>query len=215
MTPTMLKQRAAGTFALGRRSLIVAVAALAATAALPAASGRAMAQDAGAFVQKLGETAIKTFAEKSNPVAVKQKFTKLLVDNFDIPRIGSFVMGPYWKRATEEQRKEFIGLLEKMIVEMYAGRFAEYSGETLKVGAVRPDGDSESLVSSQIVRPNGPPMNIEWRVLQSGASYKIIDVAVEGLSMRTTQKSEYVSSIQGNGGQIDVFLKTLKAKIPG
>ncbi|MBV5334014.1 ABC transporter substrate-binding protein, partial [bacterium] len=122
-------------------------------------------------------------------------------------------LGRYWNVADETQRREYMTLFEKMIVDAYAGRFAEYSGETFKVAGVRPDGDVDSHVTTQIVRPSGPPVNVEWRVRKTGATYKIIDVVVEGVSMGVTQRSEFASVIQTNGGQVDGLLKALRAKV--
>jgi phospholipid transport system substrate-binding protein len=200
-----------------RRFLLTAIAAFAAASALPAAVRPASAQDAGAaaFIQNLGDRAIKTFSDKGDKVRAKEKFRTLLLDGFDVPYIGRWVLGRYWNVATDPQKQEYLGLFEKMIVDAYAGRFAEYSGETFKIIGVRPEGEGDNAVTTQIVRPSGPPVNVDWRVRKAGAAYKIIDVVVEGVSMGVTQRSEFASVIQTNGGQFDGLLKALRAKVSG
>lgn len=207
---------------IGRRAILQTVAGFAAAgfataATLPLIARPAFAQDPGAsaFIQNLGNRAIKTFSDKGTKANAKEKFRALLVEGFDIPYIGRWVLGRYWNVANEAQRQEYMGLFERMIVDAYAGRFAEYSGETFKITGTRPEGDADSTVTTQIVRPSGPPINVDWRVRKNGAAYKIIDVAVEGVSMGVTQRSEFASVIQTNGGQFDGLLKVLRAKVAG
>lgn len=200
---------------IGRRAIMKAVAAVAVAAAFPLVAGPVLAQDAGAgaFIQNLGNRAIKTFSDKANAPKAKEKFHALLVEGFDVPYIARWVLGRYWNVANDAQRQEYLGLFERMIVDAYAGRFAEYSGETFKIIGTRPEGDADSSVTTQIVRPSGPPVNVDWRVRKTGGAYKIIDVSVEGVSMGVTQRSEFASVIQTNGGQFDGLLKALRAKV--
>ncbi len=39
------------------------------------------------------------------------------------------------------------------------------------------------IVTSQILRPNGPPIEVDWRLSERGGLYKISDVIVDGVSM--------------------------------
>jgi phospholipid transport system substrate-binding protein len=68
-------------------------------------------------------------------------------------------------------------------------------------------------VSSQVARPGGgPPIRIDWRVTDYGGSYKINDVVVDGVSMAITERSEFASVIQRNGGSVQDLLTMLRAK---
>ena len=73
-----------------------------------------------------------------------------------------------------------------------------------------PDG---SLVSSEIVRPNGaPPAKVDWLLTEHDGAYKISDVIVEGVSMAVTQRSEFASVIQRHGGQVEGLITALRQK---
>lgn len=62
----------------GRRALIKSVAGFAAAATLPLIARTALAQDPGAsaFIQKLGDRAIKTFSDKGTKAKKKTKKKK-------------------------------------------------------------------------------------------------------------------------------------------
>jgi len=181
-------------------------------------SGPALAQsgapEAGAFIQGLGEEAVRTFSDKGLPrEQALRRFQSLLHKGFDVPYIGRWVLGRFWNQATEQQQGDYQRLFEQLIIKTYAGRFLEYSGETFKVTGVRTEGDSDSMVSTQIVRPNGPPVNLDWRVRRRDGHFKIIDVVVEGVSMGVTQRQEFASVIQQNGGKVEGLLQALRQKV--
>ncbi|AWU93273.1 ABC transporter substrate-binding protein [Azospirillum ramasamyi] len=176
----------------------------------------AQSADRGAaeFIQKLGNEAIATFSDKSlSRDQAIQRFRKLLYAGFDVPYIGRWVLGRYWNSATEAQRAEYQKLFEQLIVNTYAERFVEYSGETFKIIGTSPAGESDTMVTTQIVRPNGPPVNVSWRVRKVGSDFKIIDVVVENVSMGVTQRQEFASVIEQNGGRVEGLIQALRQKV--
>lgn len=190
----------------------VAVPVLAPTAVqAQAAKGQASAD----FVQGLGDKAIATLADpKVSKDQAKAVFRDLLNQNFDINTISRFVLGRYWNVATDAQKKEYQTLFEQMIVEVYAERFSQYAGEKFKVGGAQASGDNDAVVSSQVLRPSGqPPVNVSWRVRSKDGSFKIIDVIVENVSMSVTQRSEFASLIESNGGKFEALLEALRQRI--
>jgi phospholipid transport system substrate-binding protein len=59
-----------------------------------------------------------------------------------------------------------------------------------------------AIVSSEIIRPQGPPIKVEWRLTTRNGVYKITDVNVDGVSMALTQRATFAGLIQRNGGQL-------------
>jgi phospholipid transport system substrate-binding protein len=177
-----------------------------------AAPARA-ANDPAGFIADLGQRTIKVLASKLSEGEREAQFRAIFDEGFDIPAISRFVLGQYWRTASEAQRQNFITLFEAYVVHAYAVRFNEYGGQQLQVVAARAEGDDSSLVQSRIAQPNGaPPLKVDWRVGKTAQGYKINDVVVEGVSMAVTQRQEFASVIQRNGGQIDALLKLLREK---
>ncbi len=197
--------------------LLAGVAALTAPAMVigtAQAEAAPTSQAAAKFVQSLGDRAIATLADpKNSKDQAKVVFRDLLNQNFDINTISRFVLGRYWNIATDAQKKEYQALFEQMIVEVYAERFSQYAGESFKVGGAQASGENDAVVSSQVLRPDGPPVNVSWRVRNKDGGFKIIDVIVENVSMSVTQRSEFASVIDSNGGKFDALLDALRQRI--
>jgi phospholipid transport system substrate-binding protein len=176
----------------------------------------AAATDPAGFVTELGQKTLEIINQRPAKAERDQRFRAILHEGFDMEALSRFVLGPYWRSATDAQRKEFMKLFEDWIVSAYGERFSQYSGEQFKVVGQRPEGENATLVNSQILRPNGgPPIKVDWRVSKSGGEYKINDVVVEGISLMVTQRQEFSSVIQRNGGQLEALLKILRQKTQG
>jgi len=193
-----------------RRSFLTAAFVVLAGALAPAIPGAAAA-DPAAMISNLGSQALQVLGKDATQSQRVARFRDLLREDFDVPGIARFVLGRYWNTATEEQRAEFTKF-EDYIAVAYATRLAEYTGETFKVIGSRPEADG-AIVSSQILRPAGAaPVKVDWRV--TGRN-KISDVSVDGISMAVTQRSEFASVIQHNGGQVQGLIAMLRDKTMG
>jgi phospholipid transport system substrate-binding protein len=170
---------------------------------------------AGKFVQDLGERAIGIIADKSNSSDQRtNKFRQILRDSFDLRTIGRFVIGRSWNAATPDQQKEYMELFDELVVKTYGSRMALYTGEGFSVSGVRPESEKDTIVTSQITHPDGSePTEVDWRIRNRDGKLGVIDVMVEGVSLSVTQRQEYASVIQRNGGQIDGLLDLMRQQL--
>ncbi len=169
----------------------------------------------GKFIQNLGDQAISILSDKKlAPDQRSEKFRAMLRDSFDLTTIGRFVIGRSWLAATADQRTEYMRLFEGLVIKTYSDRFAMYTGEGFKVRAVRPEGDRDFVVNSDITHPDGSPATtVDWRLRQKDGKFGIIDVVVEGVSMSITQRQEYAAVIQRSGGNIDALLDVMRQRL--
>ena len=170
------------------------------------------AADPAAVINNLGNRALEVLGKNATPGQRVARFHELFRQDFDVPGIARFVLGRYWKTATAEQQDEFTKLFEDYIAIVYSSQLSAYSGETLKVTGSRADSEG-AIVASEIIRPSGaPPVKVEWHLTDQHGTYKIRDVAVDGISMAVTQRSEFASVIQRNGGQVQGLIAMLREK---
>jgi len=179
---------------------------LAAAAAAPFRPAAAAGPDD--FIRNLGNQAIEVIRSGTSLDQKSAYFHRALHQDFDLRSISRFVLGPYWRGASEADRQQFKDLLEAHLVRFYGQRLAEYNGEGLRVMGSRTD-PGGAIVSSEIIRPQGPPIKVEWRLTTRNGVYKITDVNVDGVSMALTQRSEFAGLIQRNGGQLAGLLANM------
>ncbi len=197
-----------------RRYLLLRLGAMAVLLAglMVAGRGAHAADPASAFVQDLGGRAVAVLADKSLGETDREaRFREIFLSAFDVPAIGKFVLGRYGRSATPEQMAEFNKLYTDDVVKTYSRRLSQYRGEQLKVISSQPQGD-ETIVRSQIVPPGGgKPVSVDWHLSGSAGTYKVVDVVIENLSMRSAQREDY-GSVISNGG-MDALLAGLRKKV--
>lgn len=174
------------------------------------------ARDAGAeqFVQEQAQRVISVLAS-SQPSADKVRTFRGIVDQIaDVPKITRFVLGKYARTITPAQMQAFSTVFREYAQNVYETRLGDFHGETLKVtgSVVRQPGDvvvNTVVVGGKVDRP----LPVAWRVLGSGSAWKVVDVQVGGIWLAITQQQDFVSTIDNNGGNIDVLIGQLQKQV--
>ena len=177
----------------------------------------AEATDPGAFMSTVSAEVLKLLNDQQRPEAEREKEFATLVDqNFDMPRIARFVLGPSWRSASDEDKRRFTDAFHTYMIRVYWGRFRQYNGQKFTVLNQVRQSDTITLVQSQIVQPQGqPPAKVDWTVAKTAAGYKIIDVSIAGVSQTLTYRDEFGSIIQRSGGQVSALIDELEKRIAG
>ncbi len=163
------------------------------------------------FIDSLANQAIAVLRNDSTSLEAREAtFRDLLSNGFDVPFIGRFVLGRHWRTASDEQRDDYLGLFTEFLLKTYSRRLGGYAGEAFTVVGARSSGKKDVIVRTRIDRPSGPDIKADWRVRVRNEQYKIIDVAVEGVSMAVTQRSEFASVVRTHG--MDGLLQALRMR---
>ncbi len=170
---------------------------------------------ARAFIEGLADQAVQALTNAAVPREEREKRARVLLrENFAVPTIAQWVLGRYWRVATPAEQQEYLNLFEDLIVVTYVDRFTRYSGERLRVTRSVGMGETGDVnVFSDITNPGGSPIDIGWRVRTRDGSMKVVDVSVEGVSMGQTQRSEFASIIQNNGGQVSGLIAEMRRRL--
>src|SRR3982750_1796589 len=93
-----------------------------------ASAQAAPADNATSYITGLAEKALSTI--KDDKLAKEKKTVQLedlFATNVDMEWVGRFVMGRFWRQATDAQKKEYLTAYQSFLVSSYASRFAEYT----------------------------------------------------------------------------------------
>jgi phospholipid transport system substrate-binding protein len=178
-------------------------------AALPPA---AAAEDPADFIRTLGSQGFAVLASNESPAQKGAYFYHMLRQDFDLSAMSRAILGPYWGVASKAQRQQFGSLLPEYIVRFDGDRFAPSGGQGFTVTGSRSDA-GDTIVTSQLIRPPGPPIEVDWRLGMSDGRYKISDYSIDGVSLDVIHRSEVAEIMQRNGGSVDNLLATMREKM--
>ena len=178
------------------------------------ARAQAPAIEAASFVDSFAKKAMASLTSAEvTPPERRERFRALFLDGFAVPQIGQFILGRFWRVASDVERAEYLQLFTDYIVQIYANRLTDYSDGTLHVLQSRTEPDNQATVISEFARPSSAPAKIDWQVRKdASAKYRVLDLRIEGVSMSVTQRDEFAAIIQRNGGKIEGLLAQLRAK---
>lgn len=150
------------------------------------------------FVVALGNQVLAVIRSAASLEQKRAYFRRVLEQDFDMPRIAAFVLGFYWRRASDQEKQEIVSLLYEYVLVTFGRRLYDYGGQTLRVVGSR----GPAYVITEIERPGGLPIRLDWVLDSSGGVYRIVDLVLDGVSMAATQRSEFARIIQRSGGTV-------------
>lgn len=193
-----------------RRLLIVAAVAALAVSTM----GGARAATADQFIREVGAGTLKALGDRGLTTEKREDLVRnLMTTHLDLDAVGQFCLGRYSRGMTDEQKKEYAGLFQDYLVKVYSQLLSQYNGETLEVRDGVKAAGSEQVVESQINRQSGPPIRVEWKTHEKDGKPLVTDVVVEGVSMAFTQRQQFESVIQNNGGKLEALFAAMRKQI--
>jgi phospholipid transport system substrate-binding protein len=172
----------------------------------PAATG-----DVGDFIGAMVNQALEMI-RSNQPLAEKLAyFRQMLRQDFDLVAISQFLLGPYWRVASEAERQEFQKVLVDYLVRSSGERLAGLNAESLKVTGTRAEPATATVTSQLIQSGGGPAVQLVWRLDVRGGRYRIIDVSIDGESYALSEREILARLIQRHGGQISGLLEAMRA----
>jgi phospholipid transport system substrate-binding protein len=121
-----------------------------------------------------------------------------VVEAYDLEFMALKVLGSRAKDLNDDQRREWIAAFTRFTIANYARRFHRYNGQRFETTGAQAASGGMALVRSRVVRPSDTDVNIDYRLHQSGARWKIVDVYAQGT----------ISELAMRRSEIDSFLKT-------
>ena len=153
-------------------------------------------------------TAINANHEKimTDPGVVNGLVEEILMPHIDFISSSKWVLGKHWRRASKEQKLEFIRQFRSLLLRFYSTALAEYltnntvSEDMFVFLPLRADNNSKQVtVHSEIHAPSGSIIPVKYNMHLTKKGWKVYDVSIEGVSMVTTYRTSFAAEIKQKG----------------
>ncbi len=203
-----------------RRNFGHLLASLMVASSMGICAGLAHASDEApdAMIKRLSEDVIGTIkADKSLQTGDISRVIALvdtkIMPNVNFQRMTASAVGPAWRQATPEQKKQLQDEFKTLLVRTYAGALAQVNDQSISVKPLRADAaDTEVIVRTE-VRGRGDPIQLDYRLEKTpgqGAGWKIFNLNVLGVWLMETYRSQFAQEINAKG--LDGLIATLSAR---
>ncbi len=153
-------------------------------------------------------------AIRANPERIYPLVENILMPHIDFITASKWVLGKYWRRASKQQKIEFIRQFRSLLLRFYSSALAEYlSSNTVRPDMfeflpLRADPDARQVtVTSNVHSESGKIIPVKYSMHLTGKGWKVYDVAVEGVSMVTTYRTSFANEIRQKG--LDGLIRSL------
>ncbi len=143
--------------------------------------------------------------------ARRAQLAPVIGKTFDLPLMAAKVLGRHWRDLKTEDQKRWIAAFSALTVKTYAEQFDENTGLVFEVGAVQAAPGGTALVRTKLERASDAPVAIDYRMRPDGASWRVMDIYLNGtVSELALRRSEYSSVFQRDG--FEKLVSTLQTR---
>lgn len=130
---------------------------------------------------------------KGNPAALRQYVTGEFNNLFDREYAARLVLGIHGRGASDVDVKTFADALGDSLMSRYGSALLDFNTQLkvrVKSESALPGGRGVK-VASEMLRPDGEPIPVDYLLRQAGGKWKVFDVMVEGVSFVQTFKTQF------------------------
>lgn len=139
----------------------------------------------------------------------REKIGKVISNRFDFRAMSQRTLATNWKKASTEQKKEFIGLFSKLIENTYIGRVEAYTDEKVDYPGEKVKGKKAVVETLILTATADIPVN--YKVYLKNDKWWVYDVVIEGISLISNYRSSYQEIVKKDG--FEGLIAKMKAKI--
>ena len=167
------------------------------------------------YIKKLAADVYNIATTETDKTIQDQKVAQLLDNNLAYNNIAGFVLGRHWKTATPEEKAEFVKLYSESLRVAYSKQVLSVDLKNVDAydAIISPTGQLVTVKTKIIDNESKQPVAVDWRITKIDNNFKIIDVLIEGISIASSQRSEYSSVIQRGGGKVEAVLEKLRKNL--
>jgi phospholipid transport system substrate-binding protein len=153
-----------------------------------------------AIKKLLGE--IKQIVNKNNlsdvEKAENKKHSNIALSVLKVPEISQKALGKYWSKHSEEQQKQFQTLLGNLFVHVAFPSSAKFfTNLNIVYGKTRSKKDM-MVVPLTVVHEKEGEVDIDFSLKQTEARWQVVDVILDGVSMRNNLRSQFYKILKKN-----------------
>jgi phospholipid transport system substrate-binding protein len=134
-----------------------------------------------------------------------------ILPHFDFVHMSRVTLGAFWAKATPEQQAAFVKQFRTLVTHTYSSALSKYRDQTIEYKPfLLSQNDNDVKVKSLIIQPGGSSIPVNYLLEKGGDEWKVFDVDIDGISLVTTYRGQFVSIIRQEG--MDGLIHKLEEK---
>ena len=123
--------------------------------------------------------------------AANKKHSDIALSVLKVPEISQKALGKYWSKHSEEQQKQFQTLLGNLFVHVAFPSSARFFANLDMVYGNPKRKKDMMVVPLTVIHEKEGEVDIDFRLKQSAENWQVVDVILDGVSMRNNLRSQF------------------------
>lgn len=143
--------------------------------------------------------------------AANKKHSDIAISILKVPEISQKALGKYWRKHSTDQQGQFQKLLGELFVHVAFPSSAKFFSDLdLVYGKTKSKKDMK-VVPITVVHKKEGEVDIDFRMKQASEDWKVVDVILDGVSMRNNLRSQFYKILKKN--DFNELIRRMKKKL--
>jgi len=169
----------------------------------PEATVKILLNEIKQIVEGNGLSDVKKVANK--------KHSDIAVSILKVSEISQKALGKYWKKHSAEQQDQFQKLLEDLFVHVAFPSSAKFFANLDLIYGKSKSKKDMTVVPITIVHEKEGEVDIDFKMKQSAKKWLVVDVILDGVSMRNNLRSQFYKILKKN--DFNELIRRMKKKL--
>ncbi|MCK5001710.1 MAG: ABC transporter substrate-binding protein [Gammaproteobacteria bacterium] len=168
------------------------------------------------MLKRTSDDVIKVLKEKREAIDADPGIVYQIVDDYIIPHLddvtlAKLALGKNWRKASNEQKIEFVDQFRTLLVRTYSKSLQEFSDQKINFFAPKMKADATKVtVKSEVLQSGGPSIPVDYRLRLKEDEWKVYDIKIDGVSLVTNYRGTFAQEMRKGG--MKAVLKMLQEK---
>ena len=143
--------------------------------------------------------------------AANKKHSDLAVSILKVPEISQKALGKYWKKHSAEQQDQFQKLLGDLFVHVAFPSSAKFFASLDLMYGKSKSKKGMTVVPITVIHEKEGEVDIDFKMKQFGENWLVVDVILDGVSMRNNLRSQFYKILKKN--DFNELIRRMKKKL--
>ena len=168
------------------------------------------------MLERTSQQVIKILRDDEELLKKEPERVYKIVDDYILPHLDEVTMaklalGKNWKKASKDQKLEFVTEFKNLLVRTYSKSLLEFRDQKINYFPVKLADDAhKASVKAEVIQPGGPSISMAYRVRIKNNAWKVYDIKIDGISLVTSYRGTFTQEVRKSG--IDGLLTYLRDK---
>ena len=133
---------------------------------------------------------------KPDPSADNEKHSHSALSFLNVAEISKKALGKYWTKRSDTEQEKFQALLGELFVHVAFPSSAKFFAELDLVYGKTKEKKTVVVVPLTVVHEKEGEVGIDFHLIQNENQWKVVDVILDGVSMRNNLRSQFYKVIR-------------------